>query len=47
MGQNGAYSGIYSPVVENYWNTACGLEYTEKAKHYVELEWNSGAVTTK
>lgn len=47
MGRNGAYSGIYSPVVENYWNTACGLEYTEKAKHYVELEWNSGAVTTK
>ena len=47
MGRNGAYSGIYSPVVENYWKTTCGLEYTEKAKHYVELEWNSGAVTTK
>jgi hypothetical protein len=47
MGRNGAYSGIYSPVVENYWNTACGLEYTEKAKHYLEVEWNNGAVTMK
>ena len=39
MGRNGAYSGIYSPVVENYWKAACGLEYTEKAKHYVEVVW--------
>ena len=39
MGRNGAYSGIYSSVVENYWKAVCGLEYTEKAKHYVEVVW--------
>lgn len=48
MGRNGAYPGIYSPLVENYWKRLCGgLFYTEKAPHYLELDWISGKVTPK
>ena len=43
MGRNGAYSGIFNPVVTSYWNsTGGGLICTEKAPHYVELEWGTG-----
>lgn len=45
MGRDGAYSGIYSPVVLGYWQSqSCGLERTENAKHYVELDWATGNV---
>ena len=45
MGRNGAYSGIYSPVVTSFWNgMPGGLVVTEAAPHFVELEWNTGNV---
>ena len=43
MGRDGAYNGIYNPqVVDFYSKLPCGLISTEKAPHYVELEWRSG-----
>lgn len=40
MGRNGAYPGIYSQTVIDYWeNTLGGLEYTERTPHYLELNW--------
>ena len=46
MGRNGAYTGIYSPTVVNYWSGLPNvLEYTEHAPHYLELEWGSGKVS--
>lgn len=48
MGRNGAYPGIYNSKVENYWKGLRGsLVYTEKAPHYVKLEWGSGKVTMR
>ncbi len=48
MGRNGAYSGIYSPVVEGYWKgKPGGLVYTEKTDHYVELDWEDGKITPR
>ncbi len=48
MGRNGAYTGIYSPVVEGDWKGfPGGLVFTEKAEHYVELEWKNGNVSLK
>ena len=45
MGRNGAYSGIYSQVVTRYWQSQnCGLEYTEKAQHYLVLNWGDDSV---
>ena len=45
MGRNKAYSGIYSTKVLEYWESkSCGLERTEKAKHYIELDWGTGGV---
>lgn len=45
MGRDGAYSGIYSPVVTGYWNGVPNrLVKTENAQHYVELEWGTGVV---
>ena len=45
MGRDGAYSGIYSPVVTGYWQSrSCGLELTEKAQYYIELDWATGRV---
>ena len=45
MGRDGAYSGIYSPVVTRYWSSiGRGLEYTEIAPHFIELKWGSGNV---
>lgn len=45
MGRDGSYSGIYHPKVTSYWKgIAGGLIYTEKATHYVELDWASGKV---
>lgn len=45
MGRNGAYSGIYSSVVIDYWNRqTCRLECVEKSRHYIELDWKTGKV---
>jgi Predicted hydrolase (metallo-beta-lactamase superfamily) len=45
MGRDGMYPGIYSPVVMKYWQSqSCGLELTENAKHYIELDWATGNV---
>ena len=49
MGRSGAYSGIYSVQVENYWNGLGNLVYTEKdatgkAVKFVELNWKNGTV---
>ena len=45
MGRDGAYPGIYSPVVIGYWSDIPGrLVKTEDARHHVELEWKTGAV---
>lgn len=45
MGRDGAYSGIYSPVVTGYWSSAPNrLVKTENAQHYVELEWGTDVV---
>lgn len=44
-GRDGAYSGIYDQGVTSYWGALPGvLEYTENAKHYLELDWKSGKV---
>lgn len=46
MGRDGAFPGIYSFAVVNYWSGAPNrLEITEKASHYLELSWGSGTVT--
>lgn len=46
MGRDGAFPGIYSFAVVNYWSGASNrLEITEKASHYLELSWGSGTVT--
>lgn len=46
MGRDGAYPGIYHPTVTSYWSgLPGGLVYTEKAPHYVELDWKSGTVS--
>lgn len=46
MGRNGAYNGLYSPVVTSYWNRTPGdLVLTEVAPHFVELEWSTGTVS--
>lgn len=48
MGRDGAFSGIYSPVVVNYWRGAPNrLEITEMAPHYLELDWRSGNVIAR
>lgn len=40
-GRNGAYSGIYSQTVIDYWENTLGvLEYTERTPHYLELNWS-------
>lgn len=45
MGRDGAYSGIYSPVVTGYWSGVPNrLVKTENAQHYVELEWGTDVV---
>ena len=45
MGRDGAYSDIYSSAVTGYWKSqSCGLDYTENAKHYIELDWATGQV---
>ncbi len=42
MGRDGAYPGIYSPVVTSYWNgTLGGLVKSEDAPHFVELDWGT------
>lgn len=43
-GRDKAYSGIYSKVVTDYWDGLGCLEYTEKAKWYIEVNWMSGEV---
>lgn len=46
MGRDGAYPGIYSPTVVNYLSRYPNtLEYTERAPHYLELDWGSGKVS--
>jgi hypothetical protein len=46
MGRDGAYPGIYSPMVVGYWSGMPNvLEYTEHAPHYLEFDWGSGKVT--
>jgi len=43
MGRDGAYPGIFSPQVISYWNALGNvLECTEKAPHFIELNWNNG-----
>lgn len=49
MGRNGAYNGIYSEQVEDYWNSLGNLVYTEKdttgkTVRFVELDWKNGTV---
>lgn len=44
MGCDGAYNGIYSPVVTSYWSGRGTLVKTEDAPHFVELEWGTGVV---
>lgn len=45
MGRDSAFPGIYSPVVIRYWQSqSCGLELTENAQHYIELDWATGNV---
>lgn len=45
MGRDGAYYGIYSPVVTGYWSGVPNrLVKTEDAQHYVELEWGTNNV---
>lgn len=46
MGRDGAYSGIYSPVVLAHWSGAPNLLIrTENAKHFVELKWDTNFVS--
>lgn len=46
MGRNGAYAGIYSPVVTGFWSGVPDrLVKTEDAQHYVELAWGTGVVS--
>lgn len=46
MGRDGAFRGIYSPIVVRYWSGIPDvLEYTEHTSHYLELDWRSGKVT--
>ena len=46
MGRDGAYSGIYSPVVTGFWSGVPDrLVKTEDAQHYVELAWGTGVVS--
>ena len=47
MGRDGAYNGIYSPIVTSYWNGRTALVKTEDAPHFVELEWENGVATLK
>lgn len=48
MGRDGAYSGIYSQAVVNYWKgQPCGLDKTEDALHYLELDWATGTITPR
>lgn len=48
MGRNGVYPGIYNPMVENYWKgLRGGLVYTERATHYIELDWRSGTAISR
>ena len=48
MGRNDAYPGIYSPTVIDHWENALGvLEYTEKAPHFLELNWTNDTVAMK
>lgn len=42
MGRDGFYKGIFSPTVINYY--ARILHITEKSQHFIEIEWQSGAV---
>lgn len=45
MGRDGAYQGIYSPMVVGYWSGMSNvLEYTESAPRFLELNWESGKV---
>jgi hypothetical protein len=46
MGRGGAYSGIYNSKVISYWESSVvDFVYSEKAHHYVELDWKSDKVT--
>ena len=48
MGRNGAYRGIYSQRVIDYWGNAMGvLEYTENALHYLVLDWENDKVVMR
>ncbi len=47
MGRDGAYNGIYSPVVTSYWGGRNVLVKTEDAPHFVELDWGSGVSAFK
>lgn len=48
MGRDGAYSGIYSKEVVDYWIGIKGaLVITENAKQYVEMDWKDGRVVYK
>lgn len=47
MGRDGAYPGIYSPVVTSFWSGRNTLVKTEDATHFVELEWGSGNVVMR
>lgn len=44
MGRDGAYNGIYSPHVVRFFSNLGSLICTEKAPHFVELEWRTGHV---
>ncbi len=44
MGRDRAYYGVYSPHVVRYFSILGSLICTEKAPHFVELEWRTGHV---
>lgn len=45
MGRGGAYPGIYDTGVTGYWGDTLGvLEYSERTKNYLELNWKTGVV---
>ena len=47
MGRDGAYNGIYSPAVMQYWNPVLSLSEWDangQASKAVVLDWNNGGV---
>lgn len=47
MGRNGAYNGIYSPIVMKYWNPVLSLSEQDgngQASRAVVLEWDTGGM---